>query len=197
MGQARIDEGINRVRYSKARKRPQPGPAVMTAGNYLAIVCLFLGAALAAFVPESFEPRLGNLFVFGVMPAVGFSAGSYVLGQLLVFGVKICDKVMVRCTHYAVHLANVFISRASAHVSDRLAPNVRDKPNAAGPNGDELGLEVWRSWTPWWLIVTAVSFTAVGLGCLVITPSYWQLHSQHEAWTTATAIRAVVEQIIG
>jgi hypothetical protein len=38
---------------------------------------------------------------------------------------------------------------------------------------------------------------AAGLSCLVTTPSYWQLHSQHEAWTTAKAIHAVVEQIIG
>jgi hypothetical protein len=39
--------------------------------------------------------------------------------------------------------------------------------------------------------------TAVALGCLFTTPSYWQFHSQHEAWTTAKAIHAVVEQIIG
>src|SRR5262249_15831965 len=116
----RIDESINRA---KARKRPQPGqpgPPLMTPGNYLAIVCLSLGAALAAFVPGSLEPRLGNLFFFGLMPALGFSAGGYVLGQLLVFGVKLCDKIMVRCTHYAVHLANVFINRAGAHVSNWL-----------------------------------------------------------------------------
>jgi hypothetical protein len=105
MGQARIDEGIHRARYSKARKSPQPGPAVMRAGNYLAVICLFFGAALAAFVSGSLEPRLGNLFFFGVMPAVGFSAGGYVLGHLLVFGVNLCDMIMVRCTHYAVHLA--------------------------------------------------------------------------------------------
>src|SRR5215472_7261716 len=54
-----------------------------------------------------------------------------------------------------------------------------------------------RGWRPWWLITAAVSWTAVALGCLVIPPSYWQLHSQHEAWTTATAIQAVIEQIIG
>jgi hypothetical protein len=62
MGQARIDESINRARYSKARQSPQPGPAVMRAGNYLAVICLFFGAALAAFVSGSLEQRLGNLF---------------------------------------------------------------------------------------------------------------------------------------
>jgi len=35
------------------------------------------------------------------------------------------------------------------------------------------------------------------LGCLVTTPSYWQLHPQYEAWTAAKAIHAVVEKIIG
>src|SRR5438874_9237087 len=66
-----------------------------------------------------------------------------------------------------------------------------------GPKGDKFGLGVSRSWKPWSLIGAAVSLTAVGLGCLVTTPSYWQLHSQHEAWPTEKAIHAVVEQIIG
>ena len=46
-------------------------------------------------------------------------------------------------------------------------------------------------------IVAAVCLTPVALGCLVTTPSYWRLHSQHEAWTTTKAIQAVVEHIIG
>ena len=169
----------------------------MRAGSYLAVLCLIFGAALVAFVPGSLEQRLGNLFSFGLLPAVGFSAGGYVLGQLLVFGVKLCDKIMVRCSHYAVHLANAFIKWESAHVPNCLAPNVHDKPNAEGPYGDGFGLEVRHGWRPWFLIVAAVSLTAVGLGCLVTTPSYWQLHPQHEAWTSAKAIHAVVEQIIG
>jgi hypothetical protein len=155
------------------------------------------GAALAAFVSGSLEPRLGNLFFFGVMPAVGFYAGGYVLGQLLVFGVKLCDTIVARCSQYAAHLANALLNRVGAHVSNLLAGDVHTKPNAQGPNGDELGPEVRRGWRPWSLIVTAVSLTAVGLGCLVTTPSYWQLHSQHEAWTTAKAIHVVVEQVIG
>jgi len=74
----------------------------MRAGNYLPVICLFVGAALAAFVSGSLEARLGNLFVFGVVPAVGFYAGGYVLGQLLVFGVKLCDTIVARCSQYAV-----------------------------------------------------------------------------------------------
>ena len=74
----------------------------MRAGNYLAVICLFFGAAIAAFVSGSLEQRLGNLFSFGLMPAVGFYAGGYVLGHLLVFGVKLCDTIMARCSQYAV-----------------------------------------------------------------------------------------------
>src|SRR5256714_4635817 len=165
MGQARIDEGINRARYSKARKSPQPGPAVMRAGKYLAVTCLLFGAALAAFVSGSLEPRLGNLFFFGVMPAVGFYAGGYVLGQLLVFGVKLCDTIMARCSQYAVHLANALLNWAGSYIAS-WASDVHTKPNAAGPNDDKFGLEMQRNWRPWSLTVAAVSLTAVGLGCL-------------------------------
>src|SRR5438270_13543192 len=137
MGQARVDQRINQARYSKARKSPQPGPAVMRAGNYLAVICLFFGAAIATFVSGSLEPRLGNLFFFGVMPAVGFYAGGYVLGQLLVFGVRLCDMIMARCSQYAAHWANAFLNGAGVHVSNWVAGDVRTEPNAQGPTGDK------------------------------------------------------------
>jgi hypothetical protein len=197
MGQAQIAESHSRARYSMARKSPQPGPAVMRAGKYLAVTCLLFGAALAASVSGSLELRLGNLFVLGVMPAVGFYAGGYVLGQLLLFGVNLCDTIIARSSHHATRFANAFINWADARLSNWLAGHVHSKPNAEGPNGDGFGLEVRRGWKPWYLIVAAVSLTAVGLSCLVTMPFYWQLHSQHEAWTTAKAIHAVVEQIIG
>jgi hypothetical protein len=34
------------------------------------------------------------LFSFGLMPAVGLYAGGHILGQLLVFGVELCDMIM-------------------------------------------------------------------------------------------------------
>lgn len=163
----------------------------MRAGNYLAVICLFVGAALAAFVSGSLEARLGNLFVFGVVPAVGFYAGGYVLGQLLVFGVKLCDTIMARCAQYAANLANVLLNWAGAHVSRWLAGGVPTKPNAAGPNANEFELEVRRGWRFWSLIVAAVSLTGVGLGWLITFPSNWHPHSQREA------IQAVVQRIIG
>jgi hypothetical protein len=169
----------------------------MRAGSCLAVTCLFFGAAIAAFISGSLEQRLGNLFSFGLMPAVGFYAGGYVLGQLLLFGVKLCDTIMVRCSQYAAQLASALLNGAGAHVSSWLAGGVHTKSNAATPNDYAFGLEVQRDWRPWPLIVAAVSLTAVALGCLVSTPSYWRLHPQHEAWTTAKAIHAVVDQIIG
>ena len=169
----------------------------MRAGKYLAAGCLLFGAALAAFVSGSLESRLGNLFCFGLMPAVGFYVGGYVLGQLLVLGIKLCDTIMACCSQYATHLANALLNWAGAHVSIWLAGDVQPKPNAEAPNGDEFGLEPGRGWRPWFLIVAGVFLTAVGLACLVTIPSYLQLHSQHEPWTTAKAIQTVVEQIIG
>jgi hypothetical protein len=169
----------------------------MRAGTYLALVCLLFGAALAAFVSGSLESRLGNLFCFGLMPAVGLYGGGYLLGQLLVFGVNLCDMIIACSLHYATRLANVFIAWADARLSNRLAGDVHTTPNAEGPNGVGFRLEVRCGSRLWCLIAAAVSLTAVGLGCLVTTPSYWQLHSQHEAWTSAKAIHAVVEQIIG
>jgi hypothetical protein len=187
----RIDKGINRDRYSMAQKSFHPGPAVMRAGNYLAVTCLFVGAAVAAFFSGSLKARLGNLFVFGVVPAVGFYAGAYVLGQLLVFGVKLCDKIMAGVAQYAANLANALLNWAGAHVSSWLAGDVHTKSNAAGPNANEFEFEVRRGWRFWSLIVAAVSLTGVGLGWLITSPSNWHPLSQRET------IQAMVQRIIG
>jgi hypothetical protein len=63
-------------------------------------------SALAAFVSGSLEQRIGNLFSVGVIPAVGFYAGGHILGQVLVFGVQLCDMIMTRCVRYVVRLLN-------------------------------------------------------------------------------------------
>jgi hypothetical protein len=120
MGQAPIYDGTNRAGLpsSKARGSPQPGPAVMRAGNHLAVVCLFFGAAFAAFVSGSLEQRLGNLFSFGLIPAAGFYAGGHILGRLLVFGVALCDMIVARCFRYAVRLVSGLVSWAGTHVSN-------------------------------------------------------------------------------
>jgi hypothetical protein len=53
------------------------------------------------------------------MPAVGFYAGGNVLGQLLVFGVRLCDTIMARCSQYAVHLTTL-LNWAGAYISSWL-----------------------------------------------------------------------------
>ena len=122
-------ERINRAGLysSKARESPQPGPAVMRAGKYLSVVCLFFGAAFAAFVSGSLEQRIGNLFCFALIPAVGVYVGGRVLGQLLVFGIELCDVIMTRCSRYAVRLASDLLSWTDSHVSSWL--NSRTKPS--------------------------------------------------------------------
>jgi hypothetical protein len=69
----------------------------------------------------------GNLFFFGLIPAVGFYAGGHILGQLLVFGVELCDMIMARCFRYAVRLVNDLLSWAGTHVSNWLTEVARTK----------------------------------------------------------------------
>jgi hypothetical protein len=96
---------ISRARSSKARKSHEPGPAFIIAGNHLALVCLFFGAAFAVFVSGSIEQRIGNLLIFGLIPAVGFYAAGRMLGQLLIFGVELCDVLIASCSRKVLRLA--------------------------------------------------------------------------------------------
>ena len=118
---------INRTRSSKSRQAPHPGPAVVRTSNHLAVACLFFGAAFAAFVSGSLEQRIGNLFSFGLMPAVGLYAGGHILGQLLVFGVELCDMIMACCFRHAVRLVNDLLRWAGTHVSNWLTGGARTK----------------------------------------------------------------------
>ena len=103
---------INRARSSKARKSHEPGPAFIRVGNHLALVCLFLGAAFAVFVSGSIEQRIGNLLIFGLMPAAAFYATGHMLGQLLIFGVKLCDMLSVRSSRKVLLVAQDLLSWA-------------------------------------------------------------------------------------
>lgn len=134
MGKTRVYEPINRsgLHSSKAQESPQPGLAVMRAGNHLAAVCLSFGVAFAAFVTGTLEQRIGNLFFFGLAPAVVLYAGGNILGQLLIFGVELCDMIMARCFRYAVRLVNDLLSLAGTHVSNWLtggSPTKRSQRN--------------------------------------------------------------------
>jgi hypothetical protein len=128
MGRAAMYHDVNRggLYSSKAKKSPHPGPAVVRVGNHLAIVCLFIGAPFAVFISGSIEQRIGNLFSFGLIPAISFYAGGHVLGQLLVFGVELCDL----CFRYAVHLISGLLSWAGGRVS-----NLTEAPASSEASG--------------------------------------------------------------
>jgi len=108
----------------------------MRTGNHLAIVCLFCGVAFAAFVSGSLEQRIGNLFCFGLIPAVGFYAGGHILGQLLVFGVPLCDMIIARCFRYAVRLVNDLLSWVGT--KSKIPYASRAWLEAQRSNGDEF-----------------------------------------------------------
>jgi hypothetical protein len=168
----------------------------MRAGNYLAVICLFFGAAFAAFFSGSLEQRIESLFSLGLIPAVGFYVAGHALGQLLVFGVKPCDMIMARCSRYVVRSASGLLTWTGPQVSNWVTGGAGAKLNVRSPNRDEFRTDVRRGWRLWSLIITAVSLTAFGFGWLGIPASYWQPHSQREEPTAAAAIHAVVDQII-
>jgi hypothetical protein len=101
----------NRSRSSKARKSHEPGRAFIRVGNHLVLVCLFFGAAFAVFVSGSIEQQIGNLLIFGLIPAVGFYAAGRMLGQLLIFGVELCDVLIASCSRKVLRLAQVELGR--------------------------------------------------------------------------------------
>src|SRR5919198_998226 len=198
MVQVFVKERVNRERYSNRLKSPQPGPTVIRAGNYLAVVSLFVGAAFATFGSGSVEHRFGNLLLVGLLPAVGFYAAAYILGQLLAFAVKLCDAIMAPSSRYGVRFANTLLNRIGTHVSHWLTSGARPRLKARSSNGEELRIEVRRSGSRFWsLIIIGVSLAGIGFGWFAGGAFYWSRDLPAEEPAPAAAIHAVVEQIIG
>jgi hypothetical protein len=105
---------------SKAQQVGQPGPAIVRAGNGLAVICLSFGAAFAAFSSGSLEQRIGNLIFLGVIPAVAVYAGGHLLGQLLVVSSKLCDVIMAGSFRYAKPLLKELLSWVGTHAESLL-----------------------------------------------------------------------------
>jgi hypothetical protein len=209
---------INRARSSKARKSHEPGPAFIIAGNHLAFVCLFFGLAFAVFVSGSIEQRIGNLLIFGLIPAVGCYAAGRMLGQLLMFGVELCDVLIASCSGKVLRLAQDLLSWVATQclelvteLSKRaLRPSTSSRTSRSNiqahsvisqtsevPVGAYVRGAVHRnSWGLRCLITTVLLLIAGGFGWLGATASHWASDPQRQELTDAAAIHAVVEQII-
>jgi len=131
MWQAPRYRGINRacLYSSKARQRSRLGLAALRAGDLLAVLCLSFGTVFAAFVPASLEQRIGSLFLFGLIPAVGFYAAGHILSQLLMFSSQLCEMIVARCFRCVVLSVNALMSWVVLRVSNLLEklPDLRQK----------------------------------------------------------------------
>ena len=85
------------------------GSATLRASNLLAVTCLLLGMASAAFVPASVEQRIGNFFLFGLIPAIGFHAGGHILSRMLLLTSQLCEMIAARCFQWLALLGNIFV----------------------------------------------------------------------------------------
>jgi len=209
---------IIRARSSKARKSHEPGRAVILAGNPLALICLVFGAAFAIFVSGSFEQRIGNLLVFGLMPAVGLYAACHILGQLLIFGVALGDMLIASCSRKVLRLAQDLLSRAGTRYRElptelnkrALEPSTRFHTSRSNiqahsviaqtlgtPVGAYIRAPVHRNgWGLWCVITTGLLLIAGGFGWLGATAFHWAFEAQRQELTGAAAIHTVIEQII-
>ena len=102
---------------SNVHQNGELGPAILRAGNFLAILCLLFGTAFILFVPASLEQRIGSLFFFGFIPAAGFCAAGHILSQLLALGSKLCEMIAARCFRCLALLVNNFVIWVSPPVS--------------------------------------------------------------------------------
>jgi hypothetical protein len=92
---------VNRGVYSSnIGQTGQLGAATLRVSNLLAVGSLIFGGACAAFIPASLEQRIGAVFFFGLIPAVGFHAGGFVLSLLLGFSSELCERVAILCFRY-------------------------------------------------------------------------------------------------
>jgi hypothetical protein len=120
MRRASIYRPVERTCFpsSNGQQNDPLGPAILRAGNFLAVLCLFFGIAFTAFVPASLEQRIGSLFFFGLIPAAGFYAGGHISSQLLVLGRELCEMIARRCFRCFALLVNNFVIWLSPPVSD-------------------------------------------------------------------------------
>ena len=106
---------------SRSRHYTQLYQVAVGTSNFLAITCLFFGAAFASLVPASLEQRLGSSLLFGLMPAVCLYLGGQILGRGLAIGAELCELSAERCFRGLVSLVNNFAIYLSPPTSDESA----------------------------------------------------------------------------
>ena len=123
----------------------QLGPTIQLAGRFLALLCLFFGTAFSAYVPSTLEERIGSLFLFGLIPAVGFYAAGHILGHLLMFGTALCKMIAARCLRSFVTLVNRFICWVRQAVSGLSIRCLIDVVRCRLSKLSDLSQEAWHS----------------------------------------------------
>ena len=99
------------------RQAGQLGPATLRVSNLLAIGSVLFGAACAAFVPASLEQRIGAVFLFGLIPAIGFHGGGLVLSLLFGFSSELAERLAKLCFRYFSRLVRATLTVLNAECS--------------------------------------------------------------------------------
>ena len=84
----------------------QVGRATQRAGSFFASLCLFTGAAIAAFIPAALEKQILNFLFFGLIPALGFYVSGCILRHVLLLSCKLCGIIASRCFRRTVIFAS-------------------------------------------------------------------------------------------
>jgi hypothetical protein len=99
------------------RQAGQLGPATLRVSNLLAIGSVLFGAACAAFVPASLEQRIGAVFLFGLIPAIGFHGGGLVLSLLFGFSSELAERLAKLCFRYFSRFVRATLTVLNAECS--------------------------------------------------------------------------------
>jgi hypothetical protein len=202
---------------SDAGQIDQLGPATLRAGSFLAILFLLFAITFTLFVPATLEQRIGSFVFFGLIPAVGFYAGSRILSQLLRLSSRLCEMIAGYCFRRSAVLARCLLStlfvlsqkiirslphgcwRAYAAFVEFLCLLIRSTARlfigmqAVDARGVSDGLR--GGWGLRRLVIMSILLTAFGLGWRGGN-STWLLDLRRERPTVGPTIDAVVERII-
>jgi len=119
---------VSRGVYPLSRRQAgQLGPAALRVSNLLAIGSILFGAACAAFVPASLEQRIGAVFLFGLIPAIGFHGGGLVLSILFGFSSELAERIADLCFRYFARLVTATLLMLNAERSYSLVEYLLDR----------------------------------------------------------------------